>query len=194
MNDITEESGKIREAALRILDYGDNTHAQLVKKLVQKGFSEERAEEAVSELSDSGLVDDVRYAEAFVRIKTEAGKGPAWIRKKLSEKGVDRRIIDSATAVISERGSQRRVCIAKALDACGLKHDFEVLDDGRVRAREGSAYEFERVRYFDDPDAGDRLEAYRQRDREKARLARRLASAGFAQDAVMHAVKLIESL
>ena len=109
-----EGIAEIREAALRILDYADNTARELVRKLQKKGYRYDQIELLVRNLVKAGLVDDVRYAESYVRVKTEAGKGPAWIRKKLIEKGIPRDQVENAFFLIA-------ACEGVGPDCCLLR-------------------------------------------------------------------------
>ena len=83
------EKEKIREAALKLLDYQDRTSSELRDKLIKKGFSEDAVDEVVSSYEESGLVNDERYARLYAQSKLSAGKGSRWIKQKLREKGFD---------------------------------------------------------------------------------------------------------
>ena len=191
-----EEIAEIREAALRILDYADNTSRELVRKLQKKGYRYDQIELLVRNLVKAGLVDDVRYAESYVRVKTEAGKGPAWIRKKLIEKGIPRDQVENALLEVSDRGTERKLCLSKALEICGLKYDFEVDSHGDLVPVHDMSLEYEKIKIFEQTvrNEENRVIDYREKEKAKARMARRLSSAGFSPDAVIFAVKKMENL
>ncbi len=191
-----EELEQIREAALRILDYADNPVETLIRKLEKKGYPREKIEIVVRQMTDAKLLDDVRYAETYVRVKTEAGKGPAWIRGKLMEKGLERHLVDRALRDVSERSSERHLCLTRALELCGLKYEFEFGPHGELFPAEGSSYEYEKAKVFD-PDVKNgenRVKTYREREKAKAKLVRKLMTAGFSTDAALYAVQKIEVL
>ena len=191
------ERARIREDALRILDYGDNTASELARKLVKKGHDQGKVNDTVAVLISQNLVDDRRYAESYARVKSEAGKGPVWIRQKLSEKGVDSEVISDVLADYTERESERTACMKKALKICGLSGDFEVDESGCPVPAEDSRYLYEKAGVFE-PDSEDGRggwqEAYKYREKMKARLARRLASSGFSPSCVYYTVSKIADL
>jgi regulatory protein len=74
-------------------DYG---HAELVRKLVDKGFDANVAAQAVGRLRDEGLQSDSRFAESFVQSRINQGKGPVRIRADLGQKGIGDAAIEIA--------------------------------------------------------------------------------------------------
>ena len=76
-------------------EYGQT---ELIRKLADKGFDRDAAEEAVRRLTDDGLQSDSRFAESFVQSRINQGKGPVRIRLDLSQKGIG----DSVTELALE--------------------------------------------------------------------------------------------
>ena len=191
-----EELEKVRESALKILDHADNTSGDLSRKLLNKGYGREEVEIVIDQLANADLLNDVRFAEQYTRNKTEAGKGPLWIRRKLLEKGIDREIVEQALKDVSGKKSERRMCLIKALDLYGLKYDYQVDDQGNLKTVEGIICEqgIEKVFERNVRNESNRVDIYKEREKEKARLIRRLASSGFSQDAVLFAVRRIGDL
>ena len=104
------EKEKIREAALKLLDYQDRTSSELRDKLIKKGFSEDAVDEVVSSYEESGLVNDERYARLYAQSKLSAGKGSRWIKQKLREKGISPEITENALEELKDdRGRVRTV-------------------------------------------------------------------------------------
>ncbi len=192
----TEELEKIREAALRILEHADNTSGDLRRKLLKKGYRQEAVEQVIARLSEADLLNDLRFAEHYTRSKTESGKGPAWIRRKLEEKGIPQGVVEQVLEEVSDQSGERRRCLLRALDFCGLKYDFDVDHHGNLLPVEGSSVEYGTAKVFErnvrtEP---NRVNIYREREKAKAKMIRRLSSAGFSQDAVMFAVRKIGDL
>lgn len=50
----------------------------------------------LQQLVDKGLLSDERFAEAYVRMRSQRGYGPQRIRGELHERGVDERLITTA--------------------------------------------------------------------------------------------------
>lgn len=87
------------EARKKAMDYlarREYARAELCRKLGDAGFSAGAVEAAVGGLTDDGLQDDARFAEAFVRSRINQGKGPVRIRADLAQRGVAASVIDIA--------------------------------------------------------------------------------------------------
>lgn len=69
---------------------------ELRKRLVQKGESEENADNAVAWLEEIGALDDLSYAKSVVRYYAASGYGPAKMREELYRWGVPRELWDEA--------------------------------------------------------------------------------------------------
>ena len=73
-----------KKYALGLLNTRFYTCAEICERLSKKGVSNEEAEKIVSELMESGFLDDKRYAEYYVHDAAEiAGKGAYRIRQEL---------------------------------------------------------------------------------------------------------------
>ena len=132
---IMNEKEKIREAALKLLDYQDRTSSELRDKLIKKGFSEDAVDEVVSSYEESGLVNDERYARLYAQSKLSAGKGSRWIKQKLREKGISPEITENALEELKDSESiedESVLCLRKALSICGLSDRFEVDEYGEI--------------------------------------------------------------
>jgi len=101
-----------RETALRLLARRDHSREELRQKLAAREYSDEDIESEREELSRKSLIDDGRFAEAFVRWELERGFGALAIRDRLRRKGIslpedaiaDEREIDSLRAYLQSRG------------------------------------------------------------------------------------------
>lgn len=89
-------SSKSRAAAIigrRALSKRD-----LIRKLVQKGETEEDAQTAADWLEEIGAIDDAAYAAMVVRHCAGMRYGPARYREKLYQAGIDRDLWEDAMA------------------------------------------------------------------------------------------------
>ena len=100
-----EELEKIRTAnakasakarAVRILSASSVSSADLRRRLVEKGETEENADEAVAWLQDLKLLDDLETARQLARNAARKGYGEARIRDILYRKGIDRELWSEA--------------------------------------------------------------------------------------------------
>ena len=72
----------------------DRSQAELRERLLKDGYSVERVEEAVQRALDCNLVNDARFADAFVRARVSAGKGQWGIERDLAAFGIDPVLLD----------------------------------------------------------------------------------------------------
>ena len=77
-----------KERAARIISATNISQKQLRRRLVQKGETEEHADEAVRWLQELSLLDDFRTGETIVRSALNKGYGEHRIRQILREKGI----------------------------------------------------------------------------------------------------------
>ena len=74
------------------------------------GVDERAQEEVLRKLTEQRFIDDVRFAEAFVREKVNlSGWGAYKIRAALSRKGIDRQTIDRALAGVDPAQNAERL-------------------------------------------------------------------------------------
>lgn len=91
-----------KDRALRIISASPVTKTELLRRLVEKGETEENAALAVSWLDDLRLLDDRLVAESVVRSGAAKGYGTARIRQMLYEKRVPKELWDEALEQLPE--------------------------------------------------------------------------------------------
>jgi len=107
----------------------DRTVAELRTYLEGKRVEPELIEDVVAELSDSGVLDDARFAERFTDDRRELmGWGPQRIEHDLARRGVPAELIEPA---LSARSREDELAAARAL----LEERFRALEDDRARNR-----------------------------------------------------------
>ena len=85
-----------RKKAMDFLARRDYGQTELIRKLADKGFERDVAEQAVRQLTDEGLQSDQRFAESFVQSRINQGKGPVRIRMDLGQRGISDAFIENA--------------------------------------------------------------------------------------------------
>ena len=85
-----------RKKAMDFLARREYGQTELIKKLADKGYDRSVAEQAVNKLTEDGLQNDQRFAEAFVQSRINQGKGPVRIRLDLGQRGVGDAAIECA--------------------------------------------------------------------------------------------------
>lgn len=88
---------KAKAKAYNYLSYGDMSAKTLRTKLLRAGFDEEITDLCVDYMTESGYIDDERYAQALANyLATVKCYGPRRIEQEMYAKGIDRDIAQSA--------------------------------------------------------------------------------------------------
>ena len=107
------------------------TVQELRRKLAKGEFEDADIEHGVERCIDAGLVDDRRYAVAYVESRVRRGHGGARIRQDLARRGIDRALVDELLVEHSDSGAIEDA----ALDAARRKFARVELDDPKARAK-----------------------------------------------------------
>lgn len=140
-------------AALNLLARREYSQAELRKKLQHK-FPEDNdgVEAALERLIDTGLQDDERFAEAFLRTQIARSRGPIRIRHEARQKGIAEQI--NALLEASDED-----WYALALDAAERKLGQGDVSDPKIKAR---IARFLAYRGFDTDQVMNALDALRR--------------------------------
>lgn len=106
------DNQKVRYAALNYLSRREYTELGLQKKLLQKGFVINAIQTELQQLIQEGLLNDVRFCEAFIVNRIRQGYGPVRIMAELRQHGVNEDII---IAQLHQNESVWLNCIEKML-------------------------------------------------------------------------------
>jgi regulatory protein len=87
---------EIQRKALALLARREHSRFELRRKLLAKTDQDDAnvIDEVLQSLSDQGLQSDTRFAEAYVRMRSERGYGPLRIALELSERGLNEAVFD----------------------------------------------------------------------------------------------------
>jgi regulatory protein len=126
-----ETAAAIRRAAMDLLARREHGRAELTRKLRQRGAAEEMIEAALDRLTEQGLLNEARYLAAFIASKARAGQGPLRIREELTQRGLQRSMIEEAlrAADIDWPGYLK--------DVWQRRFDGQLPRDARERAQQG---------------------------------------------------------
>ena len=87
----------VRRAAMDLLARREHSRYEIAVKLARRfGDNPKLFEQEVGKLTDEGLQSDRRLAEAFIRARTNKGRGPVKIKMELRAKQVGDEIISIA--------------------------------------------------------------------------------------------------
>ena len=90
-----DEEAALR-AGLNALGRRSFARADLLRRLRRRGHPEAAAESALARLDAMGLLDDLRYARAYVESRAERGRGPLRLKRDLLALGVSGSVIEQA--------------------------------------------------------------------------------------------------
>jgi regulatory protein len=107
-----DETEVIYQSALRLLGYRQRTAAELVKRLLQKGYDTGQVREVVVRLLENHLLDDQRFAEAWVADRVAFHpRSRRLMRYELYQKGLDRQVVEQ---VVAQAGDDEPRALASA--------------------------------------------------------------------------------
>jgi len=109
-----------KKSAARTLGHRSASKGELTKKLLQKGFSKEDSEEAVSWLEERGFVDDASYADALMQYYAGRGYGARRISEELYRRGIEREISEDVLSRLPDFKDEISSLIEKKLRGSSL--------------------------------------------------------------------------
>jgi SOS response regulatory protein OraA/RecX len=180
-----------KEAALRLLDYSDRTEKELRGRLLKKKYIEKDIDEVIEFLKEYGFVDDERYAKLYIAGGMRNGKGSVRLKNKLIEKGIPGEIIKQHIAEDIDPDTELHNCIRQALKILGLQDMFEPDPENNICRTDSSDYHYGLQGSFS-TDADGALPEISEKD--FARLARRLATAGYPAKYIYASIRKISNL
>jgi regulatory protein len=122
-----------RSLCLRLLTARARTRAELAGQLAKRGYPDDVSTHVLDRLAEVGLIDDVDFAEQWVRSRREnAGKGKRALAAELRTKGVDTEVITATLADIDAGAERER---AERLVADKLRRERLNDDDAKLARR-----------------------------------------------------------
>jgi len=116
----SDQSAKARAICLRLLAVAPRPRAGLLQALHRKEIPDQIAAAVLDRLTEVGLIDDVAYANSFVRVKhRDRALGRTALRTELRRLGVDEESAAAAVETVDVDDERVRATelIAKRLDA-----------------------------------------------------------------------------
>lgn len=89
-----EKISKARMYALKLLSYRERSEWEIKKRMKRKGYQKEIIEDTLDYLKEQGLINDERFARIWIEDRIKGGYGRRRIYYELSEKRVDKEIVD----------------------------------------------------------------------------------------------------
>jgi regulatory protein len=132
-----EEQAKARTSALRYLSYRLRSEREIRAKLAEKEFAHEIIDRVVEQLRSAGLVDDRRFAAAFVHdARLRKATGARLLRQQLLAKGVPRALVEDVVEEATERSAEQSAALGAARSLLGrYRASRKPVDDATGRRR-----------------------------------------------------------
>lgn len=91
------EFDKAKKIAAKLISFKMYTCKEILQKLMQKGISQDVAEQVIGEFCKAGILDDSEYAKAYIHDGIYVHmKGMYRIKQELMKKGVASSVIEKA--------------------------------------------------------------------------------------------------
>lgn len=100
--DCTDDARAARDTAFRLLAQREHSTDELRRKLKKRGYGAATITTVVESLDAAHSVSDARFAESFVRARSERGQGPLRIRAELRERGVTDGVVDEVMTATAD--------------------------------------------------------------------------------------------
>jgi regulatory protein len=142
MDDLAKERERALRLAYRAAGQRERTVAELRTCLERKRVEPEAIDDAVDELTEAGLLDDARYAQAFADDKRDLDRwGSERIARELHRRGIAPDVIESALSDRSRDAELESALVLLAQRVPSLSDDRERDRAWRLLIRRG--YEVE---------------------------------------------------
>jgi regulatory protein len=107
-----DDSAVVLEAATRFLEARSRSVAEVRRRLTTAGYRPELVEDAITRLTELGMLDDEAFARSWVESRDRARpRGERALRSELALKGIDRATVDQT---IDERGGDDAASVDRA--------------------------------------------------------------------------------
>ena len=133
----TEAKTQAKNIAVNYLSYRQRSSKEIIGHLIKKGFERLSAEEVTRELQSAGLVNDLAFAQAFVRDRLKRKPtGAALLRSQLLAKGMSSAQTDAVLAnLITPQGQQAAALQAAKRKIQAMRNSRKITDDEKQRKR-----------------------------------------------------------
>ena len=122
---VSEQESSIYNKSLDILSYREHSRKELKNKLIKNFDNAQLVEKTLTKLEDNNLINDTRFAEAYISMRKRKGFGPKKIFFELKEKGIPDLV---ASKIIEEEGgwaeTASKTFVKKFKD--GISDDFKI--------------------------------------------------------------------
>jgi regulatory protein len=133
----TESETRAKNIAVNFLSYRIRSSKEIIDHLVKKRFARPCAEEVAHQLQSAGLVNDIKFAQAFVRDRLKRKPmGAALLRTQLLSKGMSSADADAVLAdLLSPQNQQAAALQAAKRKIQTIRNSRRVTDEEKQKKR-----------------------------------------------------------
>jgi SOS response regulatory protein OraA/RecX len=159
-----------RDVALKHLAHRDRTCQEMRKHLREREYTAEEIESAINYLLDMNYLNDVTYTEKYIEYGVSKGKGSLKIKGELLQKGIDKYLVEDILSCSEklETQNERERALEQAL---------KIVSNIKIN-----------VLYDCDDDFNTKAQKYKELQRIKTKVARRLENLGYSRDVIFATV------
>lgn len=90
----------VTQTALKLLAQREHSRLELQQKLLAKGFPADTVTTILDRLQTDKLLDEIRFAEAYIRSRINKGYGWLRIQQELQQRGIDADTMEAGLAAL----------------------------------------------------------------------------------------------
>lgn len=115
----------IKHTITRLLARREHSKAELLKKLLARGFESELSTVWIEKFSGNNIQSEYRFTESFIRSKVTKGLGEARIRNELREHNVDSHLVNQIFREMAVDWYEQARAVFEKRYSGGLEMDYK---------------------------------------------------------------------
>jgi regulatory protein len=123
-NPLAKEIKSLRQTSLKTLARREHSYWELQQKLLAKSENKQAIITVLDKLKSEKLLDDHRFAEAYIRMRSNRGYGPVRIQNELHHRGVTDVISDEIINNIKNEWPALAISVRKKRFGSNIPKDF----------------------------------------------------------------------
>ncbi len=123
---LVKETKSLRQFALKTLARREHSYWELQQKLLTKSENKNAIITVLEKLKNEKLLDDARFAESYVRMRSNRGYGPVRIQNELHHRGVAKIIADEIIENMKNEWSTLIISVRKKRFGTTIPKDFSM--------------------------------------------------------------------
>lgn len=111
--------------AFRLFKFRPRTKFELYDRLKRKGYTDKEIKKTITYLTESGLLDDEKFAKEWISSRFRKGKSIRLIKSELLQKGVDKEVVERVFAEMKIQPSDELKVIEELIRKKKIYEDLE---------------------------------------------------------------------